>query len=263
MRVQIPEWGDAGQPRVRKKRVRNRRKPNRRLLLGILCASTALACALSFALQAPFFVIKQVEVRGLHFADRARVKAVAGKCLGQNIFALRKGRIASQIRQMRQVENVLIGRDLPANVWVRVIERKPAAALLTQEGYALLQSNGLAFHLVKRVPRGIPELDVQECRSVKLGQTCRPAGVRHALEVVRLSRERKLEVSKISVDHAGDMCLNMGSGLQVKLGEPAELKEKMSRLHEALLCKPSLAKDAVYINLSCPSACAVKMKERA
>lgn len=263
MRGRIPEWSISDQPRRRTKRVRNRKKPNVRLLCGVLCMSAIVALGASFALQAPMFVVRQVEIRGVRYADRARVKAVAGQCLGRNIFALRKERIASGIRQMLQVEDVRIGRDLPGSVWVRVIERKPAAALLIADGYALLQNDGLAFHRVGRLPRGIPELDVPQCRCVKLGCTCRADGVRHALEVVKLSRQRKLEVSKISVDRAGDMCLNMGSGLQVKLGEPAELREKISKLHEALLCKPSLAEDAAYINLSCPSACAVKMKERA
>ncbi len=263
MNSKIPEWSPPDRRRTHGKRVRNRRKPNRKLLLGILCASALIAGGLSFAVQSPFFVVRQVEVRGLRFADRASVKQIAGACLGQNIFALRKGRVASRIRRLQEVADVRIGRRLPGSVWVRVIERSPAAALLVDGGCVVLQGDGLAFHLLKNAPKKIPVIDVKDCGSVLVGSKCCRDDVRHALEVVRLCRERSLDVAKISVDRAGDMCLNMGSGLEVKLGEPAELREKISKLQEALLCKPSLARDAAYINLSCPSACAVKMKERA
>ncbi|MGB9619601.1 MAG: cell division protein FtsQ/DivIB, partial [Armatimonadota bacterium] len=102
--------------------------------------------------------------------------------------------------------------------------------------------------------RGLPLVSVARCGPVQLGQKCVSADVANAVEVLKYARKCELLVAKISVDPLGDMCLNMGGGFYVKLGQPDDVARKMSILRATLTCRPSIAKEAAYIDLSCPSA---------
>ncbi len=68
------------------------------------------------------------------------------------------------------------------------------------------------------------------------------------------SRKQKLKLCKISVDPNSDICLNMGNGFYVKMGQPDEVERKLSLIRKALDFKPSFAQDAVYMDVSCPAA---------
>jgi hypothetical protein len=46
----------------------------------------------------------------------------------------------------------------------------------------------------------------------------------------------------------------MDSGFYVKLGQPDDIARKMSLLRSALAYRPSIAREAIYIDLSLPSA---------
>lgn len=249
---------------------RNRRKPNIKLLLSMFVASACVGCVSSYALQTPALAVREVEVRGIHCADKAQVQQAARAVLGKNIIMLRKGPVVRCIDAVHEVEDVQMGRTLPGKVWISIEERKPGAVLVCGGKCFLLQDDGLVFHcLAKARPqeyaraRGVPLLIAADCRCVKLGATCSAPGVQCALSITRIARERRLEVAKISVDRLGDICLNMGSGFYVKLGQPDELEKKMSLLRDALAYKPSLAREAAYIDLSCPTAPVWKPKQAA
>jgi cell division septal protein FtsQ len=236
------------------KKQRNRRKPNYKLLFSLFCVSAALGCAASYALQTPDLIIKEVEIRGIHCADKAQVRQAARNVLGQNIILLQKSPVIARIRAVNEVQSVKMGRTLPAKVWVKIKERKAEAVLARGGKYFLLQDDGLAFHVTNRPEAGLPVIDAADCGRVSEGTRCSSPGVQCALKIVEFARERRLKVAKISVDRLGDICLNMGSGFYAKLGQPDEIAKKMTLLRKALAFKPSLARDAAYIDLSCPSA---------
>jgi len=246
--------------RAARKKTLNRRRANFKLLARLFCLSAGLGLAVSYAVQAPALVVKEIRVSGIHYADRAAVHSAAKTALGGNILLLRKGHVATAIERVSEVESVTIRRSLPCSVQVELTERRPHASLVWNGSYYLLQSDGLAFHAMKSPAVGLPVIKVAQCAQAKVGKACSGSGVRSALTIVKLARERRLNVAKISVDRLGDICLNMGSGFYVKLGQPEEMARKMTLLQKALAYKPSLARDAAYIDLSCPTACVWKPK---
>lgn len=244
---------------------RNRRKPNIKLLAGLFAISACAGCICSYLLQAPALVIRQVEVRGIHYADRAQVQQAAKAVLGKNIILLRKGPIIDRIDDVHEVAGVRMGRTPPNRIWIKITERRAGAVLAYGGKCFLLQDDGLAFHETSPkavcrdasgsgARRPIPIVRVAGCAPVREGCRCASQGVGCALEIAKIARQRRLDVEKISVDRLGDICLNMGSGFYVKLGQPDELAKKMSLLQDALVYKPSLAREAAYIDLSCPTA---------
>jgi hypothetical protein len=139
-------------------------------------------------------------------------------------------------------------------MWVHVTERKADAVVTDGQSNCLIQCDGLIFHETSGPISGIPLIELSDFQALQPGKIASSEQVRGALEIVRSAKEKKLSVGKISIDHDGDICLNMVSGFYVKLGQPDDIARKMSLLRSALEYRPSIAREAIYIDLSCPSA---------
>lgn len=251
-------------PAARHRRVpRNRKKPNIPVLLGIFAACALVSGVVAYALRTPSLQVKEVDIAGVGICDRAAVESIAREVLGRNIIILRKSPIKRRIRSLSQVEQVKMGRSFPDRVWIRIWERQPDAVLTDGRCWWLMQDDGLVFHSAAGPPKGVPVLRVDGCGPVRLGQVCASTRVNYALQVLRCARDEGLQLGKISVDPHGDMCLNMGSDFYVRLGQPDEIALKMSLLRSALVYKPSIAKEALYIDVSCPAAPVWKPKHAA
>ena len=242
---------------------RNRRKPNYALLLGLFAVAAAVSAAASFALQTPWLVVKEVKIHGVRLTDRAEVERAAKAALGRNILLLRKRPLLARIGRLHEVAQVTLGRSFPDRVWLEVRERSAVAVLTDASTFCLIQRDGLAFHLTKGPVRGMPTLEVADCGPMREGRKCLSRGVATALEALRCARQEGIPVAKISVDRVGDMCLNMEGRFYVKLGQAEDIARKMSILRNALVYKPSIAREAEYIDLSCPSAPVWKAKSLA
>jgi cell division septal protein FtsQ len=198
--------------------------------------------------------VAEVTIRGVHLADQGAIEKIGKRALGCNIILLRKSPMIRDIAALPEVGKVTVGRRLPRNVWINVYERKPDAVLTDGGGYCLIRSDGLMFHKTDAPLNGVPLIEVEMCDLLEPGNTACKPHVQYALRVMDRARKKGLKTAKISVDRRGDMCLNMGSDFYVKFGQPDDIAQKMLLLRSAVRYKPSLVKEALYIDLSCPSA---------
>jgi len=220
-----------------------------------------LAGSISFALRTPTLSIDQVQIKGIHLADKSAITTMAMQAHGQNILLLRKSPIIRKIREINEIKNVKMGRRFPNRVWVRVWERKPDVVITDNSCYCLAQSDGFMFHRTSGPVKGLPIVELGDSERVKAGKKVSSMIAQCALEVFKYARKDGLKLSKISVDPDGDMCLNMGSDFYVKLGQPDDIALKMSLLRNTLAHKPSIVRDGAYIDLSCPKYPVWKPKE--
>lgn len=237
-----------------KKRPRNRRRPNYLLLFTIFLLSIGLSTAVSYALQTPKLVVKQVTIKGVRLADQAVVEKLGKQVLGKNILLLKKSSITSAIAGLSEVREVKMGRKFPNKVWIRVWERKPDAVITDGSKYCMAQSDGLMFHTVKGPVDGVPLLQIAGLSPIRESCEAGKGGAQYALQTLKYARTEKLKVRKISVDPVGDICLNIGSDFYVNLGQPDEIDKKLARVRTALVYRPSLVTEAAYIDVSCPKA---------
>ncbi len=237
-----------------KRRPRNRRKLSLRALKWLFLVPTARCGVVSYAFQTPALVVRKVRIEGVRLADHADVECAARAALGRNILLVRTGPITKAIRRLPEVASVRLARSFPDGISVAVQERKPEAVVSHRASCCMVQADCLAFHRTDGPVRGLPTVQVARSTRVREGEICLSADVANALEVLKCARKCELSVAKISVDPFGDMCLNMGSGFYVKLGQPDDIAQKMSVLRTALTYRPSIASEAAYIDLSCPSA---------
>lgn len=247
-------------PRNVKRKQRNRKKPNYRLLLKLFLLSIFVSGLGSYVMQTPALAVREVQIKGVRLTDKARVEEIAGSALGRNILLVDTSGISRRVRALHEVERVSVGRSLPGRVCIQVIERKPAAVIDSPDTRCMIQNDGLAFHAVDGPVAGVPTIQIASCGCVKEGRKVTSRCVDAALEAIKIARHESLPVAKISVDPIGDMCLNMEGGYYVKLGQPDEIARKMSMLRTVLVCKPSIAREAAYIDLSSPPGCAWKPK---
>ncbi len=117
---------------VRKKAVRREQKRKtfrrllsvivRSLLLGITIAGAAVGIYL--LLTAPVFTVKQIVFEGNVRLPEARIRHYEQSLL-QNIFLLDLEAVRQELRREPYIERVLVRRELPDRVFVRIAERAP------------------------------------------------------------------------------------------------------------------------------------------
>lgn len=239
---------------------RNRRRPNYLLLFCIFALVSTISGSITYALTSPSLSIARVDVKGVRLADLDAVEDAACRVIGENILLTRTGPTIGEVCRLNEVQCVKMGRKFPNQLWLRVWERKPAAALVSNGGYYLVQSDGFVFHRLDSKPAGLPLIHVTGGSPLNCGKPAGSEGIKCAMKVLALARRDEIELAKISVDPQGRICLNMGSDFRVFLGYPDEIARKMSKLRNALARKPSMVRDGTYIDLSCPTAPAWRPK---
>ena len=232
---------------------RNRRRPNYLLLFCAFTLATLFGVGISYLLTTPKLNVKSVDIKGVRLADAKAIEKAASRAVGHNILLLRTGPILTQVARLHEVRRVKMGRRFPNRMWLRVWERKPDAVLATARGFLLVQADGFVFHKLTAPPSNIPVISVAGDERLAPGKTVRSASARCALYILGIARRKGIELGKISVDHQGDICLNMGSDFCVKLGQPDDIAHKMSLLRNMLAHRPSIVREGGYINLICPS----------
>ncbi len=232
--------------------VKNRPKPNWKLLLTVFFVSTVVALGSTYISTTPRLVVNKVVVTGVTWADSAAITAAGRQAEGSNVLFFNKKPIADAILEMPEVESVRVDRVLPKTVKLRVQERKPCALLNDGKKMFLVDDAGVAFHQVSKPAPGFTVIAVRGplASGDAVGKTSMEACL--ALEALRCAVKERLSVRKILVDPDGDICLNMMGGFDVKLGQAQEIPRKMKLVRKALEGKPELATDAKYIDVSCP-----------
>lgn len=248
-------------PRNVRRAPRNRTKPNYRLLFSVFVLTCMLSCGISFVLRTPSLDIAAVDIKGVRLADQKAIGNAAMLACGQNVLLLNKHRILKKITKVTEIENAKMGRRYPNKIWIRIWERKAGAVVTDGSKFCLVQPNGFMFHEVNGPVNGIPVIEIGNRERIKTGEKLHSMAARSTLLALNCANRERIKLSKISVDPQGDICLNIGRDFYVKLGQPDDIAHKLSLLRTALIRRPSIVRDGVYIDLSCPSATVWMPKE--
>lgn len=239
---------------------RNRRRPNYLLLFCIFVLVVTVSGSITYALTTPSLNVTKVDTKGVRLADINAVEKAESRTIGHNIILVRTAPTLTNVRRLSEIKTVKMGRRFPNRLWLRVWERKPAAALESNGAYYLVEGDGFVFHRLTAAPAGVAVIHVTGPVSLKPGRMVDSQGIKCSMEVLALARRDEIKLAKISVDPQGRICLNMGSDFRVFLGYPDEIARKMSKLRNALAHRPSMVRDGNYIDLSCPTAPAWRPK---
>ena len=244
----------AGRMRNRRRQPRNRRRFNARKLVWPL-VSLAVVCGIAIGcyvlLTTPKLRITKLQVYGAKLVPASTIEANARVALNCNILTLSKNRILKRVMKHPEIKSVRIGRRLPRTVEIRVEERRPAAAATNGSGWWLVDEKGFPFHEVDSVPSALPVVELPPSTQLEAGRKVNAPAYPEAFGCLSAGRVAGYRVSKISVDQAGDLCLNIESDLYVKLGQPVQIEDKLKRVSRLLDRRPTILENGEYLDASC------------
>ena len=251
---------DARTVRVPKKR-RNRRRRDWN-------KSIRRVCGLIFAVELgllvfanPHLQVTKVQIEGLRTLPTQQVFDEAHVPARTNLFwmALRQP-YAVRLARDPVIAHVTRSLRLPQTLVLHVAERQPYAALAVADGlgnvnYWVLDQKRVPFRVVPAPPAGVPLLEWQgQPPALTLGKPLVDSRLTDAYALLALVRQTpNLAVQKIKVDQYANLCLNSVNHLQIKLGQPDALPEKVALAQAALNADGGqLAQRIACLDLSCP-----------
>ncbi len=228
--------------------------------LFVLAIGAGVGYGVNQLMTTPSLAVREIRVGGTRLITPHAVRLDAAQALGKNILALKTSAIALKVEKRPEVKSVEIGRRLPKTIILRVTERTPFVNVTNGSGIWLADARGLPFHRVNAAKKSIPTVMLPAEVTIVAGRKVAHTGLDSAIRCIESGPELAGRIAKISVDRAGNLCLNIGSDFYVKLGQPIEIPQKMRELTRMLAAQPEIGDKVEYINLSCYDRPAIKPK---
>jgi cell division protein FtsQ len=251
-------------PPPRNRRNRRRKDWNTTIRRGCVVIGFVELAFLLF--ENPAFWVRNVRVEGLQTLNASQVFFESGIKPRTNIFkAWLHEPVKARLERDPVIERADRLVDFPDTIVLRIHERKPYAVLLLGGRYWLLDPNGIPYRLLAGPLDGLPLLKyvgVQTDTPVTLGRPIRQSWVLESYKLLALIGDRKtLDPQLVTVDQNANLCLNRADNLQIKLGQPDDLPEKLAVAAETLAPgAESRAHNIAYIDVSSPGQPALMLR---
>lgn len=115
------------------------------LLAGILLVTALLILSYSQAMSTAYFGLRETHVRGLKELTEKDILTLADLKPAQNLLAVNADAIRDRVRKSPWIKDVFVGRELPKRLVIEVRERTAIALLKKNDGFYLMDADGLAF----------------------------------------------------------------------------------------------------------------------
>ncbi|MFZ4619847.1 MAG: cell division protein FtsQ/DivIB [Bacteroidota bacterium] len=200
--------------------------------------------------------VRQVSVEGVSVISKDEIVRLMKLPPNVPMYELDLTSLQKNILTNSFVEKVVIQRDAPASLRVKVEERKPAAILLSGELYYIASDGTVLPYIASSETYDIPVISGMDSTSaVKTGQKLFNPDVREALEIVAASKSASDElfhaVSEIRLRKGHDLVLySFESGIPIIFGKGDAVK-KMVKLDAfwQKFVRNNETKDIQYIDI--------------
>jgi cell division septal protein FtsQ len=231
------------------------------LCLGIYFG--ACAGAKRFFLENPDYQLSRIEVQTDGTLQREQILQTADVHEGENIFAVNLARAHDQLQQLPQVDEVQIVRKLPAEIDIKVIERKPIAWITGEKQIAdpfasdaafLVDGRGVLMKEKKLLPEylGLPLISGCASESLEPGKTVESFEAKAALELLRLSTrsfmQTRFQVREIDVSKGYCLIVTDKNHTRVTFGFD-NLDTQLQRLEQFLIYSDDSKRELATVNL--------------
>ncbi len=224
--------------KVRRKAVRREQKRKtlqrvlraflRSLLLG--AALSGAAVGLYLLLTAPLFTVKRIVFEGNVRLPEARIRYYEQNLL-RNIFLLNLEGVRREMGREPYIEQVLLRRELPDRVFVRIVERAPVGRLRIDGKVHLVDREGVVLSdAPKDVNTGLPLIE----GGTRAAGTARHGDLMAALMLVEtvahFGYPHLGEIRAFDISRPGDVVMHPeGNGPKIRCGR-GDYLEKLVRL---------------------------------
>jgi cell division septal protein FtsQ len=235
-------------------------------LVVVLCLGVyfgARAGAKRFFLENPDYQLSRIEVQTDGTLQREQILQTADVHEGENIFAVNLARAHDQLQQLPQVDEVQIVRKLPAEIDIKVIERKPIAWITGEKQVAdpfasdaafLVDGRGVLMKEKKLLPEylGLPLISGCASESLEPGKIVESFEAKAALELLRLSTrsfmQTRFQIREIDVSKGYCLVVTDKNHTRVTFGFD-DLDTQLQRLEQFLIYSDDSKRELGTVNL--------------
>jgi cell division protein FtsQ len=232
---------------------------------AVVCAAGAGAVELGYLWirSSGLFQLRSVAVRGGTESERIAVRdAVARAAAGRSLLALSPTRVAGAIEQVPTIRLATVDRDFPHTLRIHIVPERAVALAVGPAGYrSLVAASGRVLRVFSRgeaVPV-LPHVWTRRERPIP-GGAMRAADAQAALDALAARPpDFSANVANVKLDPDRGIVMRLRGGLDIVLGPPLQLQQKLSAAAWVLRHYPTSAERAqlVYADVSAPERPAV------
>jgi cell division protein FtsQ len=140
-----------------------RRARNRRLAwLSAGGVVTVLGVLIATAVYSPLLALDEIRVTGTSRLDPVVVHDAIDGQLGTPLALVDFDRLTSELSEFALIRSYVTETVPPHTLVIHISERQPAASVLTDSGYLLVDPAGIEIERTETRPPGVPMLDMSE-----------------------------------------------------------------------------------------------------
>ena len=247
---------------------------NRRILVFVSKLALVLAlgtggyigarkAASRFFFDNPEYQLRTIEVQTDGTLQREQVLKMVDLREGENIFRVNLARVHDQLQQLPQVDEVQIVRKLPAEIDIKISERKPIAWITSEKQISdpfasdiafLVDARGVLMKEKKLLPEylGLPLISGCTSESLEAGKIVDSFETKSALELLRLSTrsfmQTRFQIREIDVSKGYCLLVTDKNRTQVTFGFD-NLDTQLQRLEQFLVYSDDSKQELATVNL--------------
>lgn len=250
-----------------RRRSLNRERGRRRVswmvpLVLVVCAGVCFLWLRS----TDVFAVRAVLVNETERVTRDDIAGVADGVFGESLLTLSTGEVEEALLTLPYVCFAEVHRRFPDKLEVTVLEYDPVARLQVRGGGVWLVSldgrllEGADASRFAHLPLVVPDASFSPVAGGFVPDAVAGALATAVLLQEDVLRERLPAVERVSASDVGDVVVAVAGGTELRLGEPVELEEKLTRAAQILADCLAEGKELEYVDASVPDRVAVKPK---
>lgn len=216
-----------------------------------------------FFFENPDYQIKVVNVQTDGTLQRDQILSVAGLHEGENVFQVNLAQVRDRLQDLPQVDEVQVVRKLPAEVDIKILERKPIAWISREKEISdpfvsdaafLVDARGVLMKEKKLLPEylGLPLISGCASESLEPGNTLESVEANAALELLRLSTgsfmQTRFQIRQIDLSKGYCLRVTDKNHTQVSFGFE-QLDQQLKRLEQFLVYCDDTKQELATVNL--------------
>jgi cell division protein FtsQ len=218
------------------------------VLAGAVLAALAIG-GYVVARQSAAFAIDRVEVTGAPPGVHRQVMRALAPFRGASLLGLDGGALERRLASLPTVVSARYDRAFPHTLRVQVVPETPVAALRRGAETWLVSARGRVIGpLVRGAEPALARIWVKRSAPVARGGFLAPGGGGAAARALALAARFPARIAAVSLNRDG-LVFRLRSGLDLRLGEPTDVRLKLAIARRALGRLPA---GSAYLDVSVP-----------
>ena len=217
-----------------------------------------------FFFENPDYRLSQIEVQTDGTLQREQILKMTDLHEGENIFRVNLAHVRDALQQLPQVDEVQVVRKLPAEIDIRITERKPVAWITGEKQIAdpfasdaafLVDARGVLMKEKKLLPEylGLPLITGCTSEALEAGKVVESFEAKAALELLSLSTrsfmQTRFQIREIDVSKGYCLLVTDKNHTRVTFGFD-NIDAQLERLEQFLIYSDDSKQELATVNLA-------------